>query len=199
MIITYIPYFGNISFWTEVLSHDGDWKLEKHEHYQKRTLRNRTHIVDSQGLQQLSIPLQKGKNGQTLISDVQIAEVESWRKKHWSGIKTAYGKSPFFPYYENQIKDAIFYESKTLWDFNLNTINVVLDILGVSKKPLFSNEYQKTFSVETKDLRNHDFLESIPHPTYGQLFEDRLGKVKNPSILDVIFCLGPSAPAVLKM
>ena len=93
--------------------------LEQHEHYQKRSARNKALVPLGNGVAFLSIPLQKGKNQQQPIRDVRISYLENWQRLHWLTIQSAYGKSPFFIHYADSL--APLYERKEtfLFDWNL--------------------------------------------------------------------------------
>ena len=68
--------------------------VEACENYQKGSLRNRCFIAGPNGVQRLSIPLEKGKHRQMPIRDVRIAYDEPWQRQHWRSISTAYGNAP---------------------------------------------------------------------------------------------------------
>ena len=81
--------------------------LEAHEHYQKRSYRNRAQLVGANGLMLLSVPLKKGKHQQMPIHKVEIDYKKPWFSEHWHSIKSAYGKSPFFEFYAEPIEQMI--------------------------------------------------------------------------------------------
>ncbi len=100
--------------------------LEAWEHYQKGSLRNRAHIAGPNGVQLLSIPLLKGKNQQTPIREVRIANHEQWQRQHWRAIKTAYGNAPYFEHYADGLEAFYEREYEFLFDFNLALMEFVL-------------------------------------------------------------------------
>ncbi|MEM1217054.1 MAG: WbqC family protein [Bacteroidota bacterium] len=172
--------------------------LEAHEHYQKRSGRNRCRIVGANGIQRLSLPLAKGKNQQQPIRDVRLAYYENWRHQHWQSIRSAYGNSPFYPYYADEL--ATFYERRYifLWDLNYELLTWVLGCLQWDRSVQLTERYE--VAVAGRDLRagvRPNDETDLPFPPYGQVFQERHGFVDNLSILDLLFCQGPQADLYL--
>jgi hypothetical protein len=69
--------------------------LEKKEHFEKQSFRNRCHILTAQGVERLVIPL-TSKSGKVLITDVRIDYTQKWLNNHWRTLESAYRSSPFF-------------------------------------------------------------------------------------------------------
>jgi hypothetical protein len=173
--------------------------LEAHEHYQKRSYRNRAHIVGANGLQRLSIPLKKGKNQQQPIREVQLAQHESWSKQHWQSIISAYGNAPFFPYYADDLASVFNQTYDKLWDFNLDILQLLFRLLQWNTPLQYTDEYHRTYPAHVQDIRNQirpattTDLNPVHFPTYPQVFTERHGFLANLSILDLLFCQGPQA------
>ena len=55
------------------------------------------------------------------MKDIRISDQANWRHVHWNALLSAYGESPFFEYYQDDIRP--FYEKKYefLFDFNMET------------------------------------------------------------------------------
>ena len=180
--------------------------FEGHEHYQKGSYRNKCVIIQSSGYQTLSIPLSKGKNEKKPIKEVEIHDAENWRRLHWQSIKTAYGRSPYFDYYGDEIKAILMLEHSYLFEYNLAVLQKVCLLIGLELNHSISEDYADKIEAGVDDLRalikpNRTFEEQDQNYTavpYSQVFEDRLGFSKNPSILDLIFCAGPAAILVLE-
>lgn len=170
--------------------------LEQHEHYQKRSCRNRFSIVDHQGLKSISIPLKKGKHEQMPISEVEISYDSDWQYQIIKTIRTAYGKSAYFEFYYPGFEKAWNQKIELLTLFNAS-------IFAWLQKSLKTRiEMQSTLSFELN--YNEEFLDirsKIPQWSqdyYPQVFEDRLGFVQGASVLDLLFCLGPESSPYLK-
>ncbi|MEM8524307.1 MAG: WbqC family protein [Bacteroidota bacterium] len=175
--------------------------IEQYEHYQKRSYRNRCHIMGANGLLRLSIPLQSGKNQQMNIREVRISYQENWQQLHWKSIASAYRNAPFFEYYADYL--APFFEQKEefLFDWNHKLLLQLLDLLQLENNVQLSEQYEPTptfpivdrrDSIRAKKSRHKEALsfETIP---YVQVFQERHGFVPNLSILDLLFCTGPQA------
>jgi hypothetical protein len=117
MTLLYSAYFPPLS-WFSILWQQDHIIIEAAENYQKGSFRNRCHIAGPNGMQRLSVPLEKGKHQKTPIREVRISYTEPWQRLHWRAIKTAYGNAPFFEHYETEL--AVFFEKKYPFLFDLN-------------------------------------------------------------------------------
>ena len=94
-------YIGACSYWN-ILLKSSAITIDKEEHYTKRSYRNRAHILGANGLLRLSIPLERGKQQHSKMKDVRISYNERWQDLHWQSFTSAYRRSPFFEYYEDE-------------------------------------------------------------------------------------------------
>lgn len=177
-------------------------KIERYETYQKMSFRNRTVIAGSNGLINLSVPLEKGRSQKLLIRDIKISYSENWQEQHWRSIKSCYGNSPFFEYYENSLFLQFQQKQVFLLDLNLSLMEWVKKQLKLNAVLEMTEAYQTDPGPEIFDGRNLSkpkTLEEGSEPIrYTQVFEDRIGSQPNLSILDLIFCVGPAANSLLK-
>lgn len=188
----YIPSVEFFAHW----HYHGHMLIEAHEHFQKRTWRNKTAIQGSNTALILTVPLKKGKHHQKLITDVEIAYDEAWHRIHYNSISTAYGKTTFFNEVEEDIKELLYSNRNKLWDLNVALIEYLAGILPGTRGFKFTNDYLVQYPDEIIDLRNGipGGITGVPIeklPTYDQV--QRLGKthIPNLSILDVLCHLGP--------
>ena len=167
--------------WFVVIRDATEFALEAHENYQKGGWRNRCRIAGPNGVQLLSIPLEKGKHQQTPIRDVRISYAENWQKVHWRSIRTAYGNAPYFEHYEEDL--ARFFQTKAdfLFDFNLGLIQFLLKKTGWIGSVIFTSGYQ-----------GQSELPEFTTKSYPQVFEDRHGFLPGLSMLDALLCCGPA-------
>ena len=188
-------YFSTIMQYPSVI-------LEKNEHFQKGTYRNRCQIATAQGAQMLSVPLKKGKNNQQLITDVLISNDVNWQRPLWRTLQSAYGNAPYWEHYAPVFKPFFTKKYERLFDYNLEIFLTLLKILKLDKSISisFTDTYHTNFT-EGVDFRNQC---AIHKPTdqngrYAQIFEDRNGFIPNLSVLDLIFCQGRQSLDILRM
>ena len=96
--LLWLPYLSKIV-------HSDSFIVLDDVEFTKNGYQNRNQIKTSQGALVLSVPV-KQKLAQT-IEQVQVLD-DGWRKKHWSSIRQAYARAPFFSTYEAEL--ASFYE-----------------------------------------------------------------------------------------
>ena len=113
-------YFGTVQWYKRLCQPEQVW-IERWESFQKQTLRNRCLIASANGVQALTVPVEHSA-GNCLVKDVRISDHGNWRHLHWNALRSAYGKSPFFDYYEDDLHP--FFENINpnrwayLFDFN---------------------------------------------------------------------------------
>lgn len=189
-----ISYFGPIAYYSTILHYP--CQLEIHENYQKRSIRNRTQILSSNGPINISIPLKKGKTNLP-ITKVQIAYDEPWYDNHLKSIISAYGTAPYFDFYIDKMIDL--YKSKTelLFDFNTKAHLMVNSIIGLNDIS-HTISYDKSDQVLRLDFGQKEKLPDLLIPEYAQVFTEKYGFTPNLSILDLIFNVGPESKQILQ-
>ena len=203
-ILIELPYLGSLPYYSKLLLHPQIW-IEQQEHYSKGSFRNRCHIATANGVLALSIPLLKGKHQQAPIREVAIDNRANWQQQHWRSIKTAYGNSPFFEYYAPGLAQLYQQPFTHLFDFCWAAQELLLQFLNFSPNLVLTSAYQTVPAAEVLDFRQQllpknysTYQDKYYHPLpYPQVFEDRQGFLPNLSILDLLFCTGPEAPAHL--
>ena len=204
-ILLELQYFGPVQYYTKFIQHKSVC-IEQHENYRKGSFRNRCILASANGTVSLSIPLLKGKHQQTCIRNVAIDNKSNWQLMHWRSIQTAYGNSPFFDFYKDDL--APFFQRKytLLFDFCRDVHELVLELLQIAPSISYSTEYVKVTDDSVLDFRSKLLPKNYHNnpdvhfvsQAYPQVFEDRLGFVPNLSILDLLFCLGPEAVSHLQ-
>lgn len=197
MLVTTTAYFPPISHFSLAISH-GSWLWEAHENYQKGGWRNRCQIAGPNKVELLSIPLVKGKHQSTPIQDVEISYTSDWVRLHKRSISAAYGRSPYFEHYSPLIFDILDKRLKSLWTLNLELHKKLLNILVISKLFDLTYKYHHRYMAPTLDLRKKSSFVDVHDLPYPQVFEDRHGFLPDLSILDLLFCLGPSGSIHLR-
>lgn len=203
-LILPVFYLGNIQYWSKLV-HQKNIKFNDVENYPKGSFRNRCHIVSSQGLLRLSIPLVGGKHAGQKYTEVKIDQQENWQKKHWQSLCTCYGSAPFFHHYADKLHVLYNQPFIYLWEWNLSLTKMILSMLPIEQPDI---RFLSEESVSEPRLDLSTFFSPKPrfnltdnawiNTEYPQVFENTLGFLPNASILDLIFCQGPYAINVLR-
>ena len=131
-------YFGPIQ-WYQKLNRYDECLIERHESFIKQTYRNRMLIPTTNGPLSLTIPTNHDIS--LSMKDIRISDHANWRHVHWNALLSAYGESPFFEYYQDDIRP--FYEKKYefLFDFNMETTAKMIELLDIRPKISVTDEY----------------------------------------------------------
>ena len=195
MKVIHPSYFPNILTFSYVLHEPTCWEV--HDNYQKQTFRNRTYISNDRGKHILSIPIiHVGKEqGRQKYKDVLIDNSYPWQRQHWRTLQTAYRTSPFFEFYEDEIKQLYDQPYDKLLDYNLKTIETIFECLQMEMPKASTKEFEVSLS-EHEDFRyliNAKLKHNLTIEPYTQVFGDRHGFIPNLSILDLLFNMGPNS------
>ena len=193
-------YFPNIQTFSYSMHHPVCWEVE--DNYQKQTFRNRTYICTDRGKHIMSIPIiHAGKaNGRQKYKEVALDNSYPWQRQHWRTLETAYRTSPFFEFYEDDIKPLYTSSFELLMDFNLKTIATIFDCLQCEMPKLTSKAYEEhpTDKTDYRFLVSAKLGNQLSMEPYIQVFGDRHGFIPNLSILDLLFNMGPNTVEYLK-
>lgn len=191
MVVAPFLTFPNISWWMQVVQAD-KLVLDKWEHFQKMTYRNRYRISGANNSILLSVPLEKGRNQRMAMAEVKIFNEERWQTQHWRTLVSVYRRSPFFDHYEDGLRPLFEQQFTYLVDFNVATIEWAKKQLKLPFETEVAESYIKDYPADIIDLRNAKNY-PVKLPEYYQVFEDRIGFVPDLSILDLLFSEGPGA------
>ena len=196
-ILLPIFYLPPVSWFAVFLKEENEIVLEQYENFPKQTFRNRTNIYGANGRLSLIIPI--NHSGERVMKEIKVSHRENWQKLHWKSIKTAYQSSPYFEFYEDKLQKIFEFESDSLIQFNLNALKIVLDILKTEKAYSLNIEYVKIPLEENYREKFSAKKESeIEMEEYYQTFTDKMGFMKDLSILDLICNKGPETLTYLK-
>ncbi|WP_067033292.1 WbqC family protein [Allomuricauda sp. CP2A] len=199
-ILVHPTYFPSIATFTTLVQNDVVW--EAHDNFQKQTYRNRCYICTDKGKHMLNIPIKHvgGNEGRQKYSDVEIENEYNWKKVHWRTLETAYRTSPFFEFYEDDIRPLYEGNEASLYEFNMRTVQTVADIIGVE----IPVEKTSTYELQPEKHSDARFLVEakrelpIKMEPYTQVFGERHGFIPNLSVLDLLFNEGTNTLSYLK-
>jgi hypothetical protein len=177
--------------------------FEVSDFYEKQTYRNRLYIQSANAKQMLSVQVKHTHtDGKQLYKDVLVSNDFDWQKLHWRSLETAYRTSPYFEFYEDDLLPVFEKKYKYLVDLNLDTIQIINDLLEIDLSFELTETFQKDYEP-TEDLRylknakkELDIVQKMP--VYTQMFNDRHPFMPNLSILDLLFMEGPNATTYLE-
>lgn len=200
-------YFGPISWYRHLACTKEPVYLEACENFIKQTDRTRCRIMTANGIQMLSVPVtMPDKNlsqNSGNIRHIRISDHNNWRHLHWQALCSAYGNSPFFEFYADDIRPFFEHKWEYLFIYNKEiTLKMceLLDINPVIKetesfgKESAPNEDETATSEPAKAAFMADnIVADTPQRPYYQVFRSRYGFVPDLSILDLLFNMGPES------
>ena len=201
-------YFGPVQWYQKLYRYD-KVQVEACDNFIKQTYRNRCVIAAANGLQALTVPVERtaddnmdangAQPGKCLMKDIRISDHGNWRHLHWNALTSAYGESPFFEFYADDIRP--FFERKWtfLYDFNAEICAKMCELIGLEPAIEPTTEYIPAESPALAGI--HDYRDAIhpKHPAedgtftprrYYQVYERKYGFSPNLSILDLLFNMG---------
>ena len=180
--------------WFAAVAHSHSASVEAFETFQKQSFRNRCNIYSPDGVQQLLVPVLHA--GSRFIRDIRIDYSKNWLHHHRRAIATAYGPTPFFKYYWDELDAILGRKHEFLFEMNMALSERILAMLSIDRPLQLTSEYESA-PTGLCDLRSaiHPKKEipAADFKPYYQIFSDRHGWLPNLSILDLLFSEGPAA------
>lgn len=190
-------YFGPIQ-WYQKLYRAEHVIIEQWESFQKQTYRNRCLIATTNGIQALTVPVEHSDS--QLIKDIRLSDHGNWRHLHWNALQSAYGESPYFEYYQDDIRP--FFEKRWVYllDFNEAIRQKMCELIDIQPEVTYNTRYM----ADCGSLDMDDFRSAInpKHPIqdddfetkcYYQVYQMKHGFISNLSVLDLLFNMGPES------
>ncbi|MDU8886554.1 WbqC family protein [Yeosuana sp. MJ-SS3] len=197
-IVIHLTYFPNIAHFVGMLKAN-ELTFEIDDNYQKQTYRNRAYIYAANGKLLLNIPVIHTQKNRQKYRDVKIANISKWQELHWKSLESAYRTSPFFEFYEDDLKPLFTTKANYLMDFNFKCFETICDCiqldLNISKTVKFEKEVKD--KADYRILVNAKKEQSFEFESYTQVFINKHGFISNLSILDLLFNEGPNTSQYL--
>ena len=158
---------------------------------------------------------EKGEDSSRLITDIRISNHGNWRHLHWNALMSAYGDSPFFDYYVDDLKPFFEDRWENLFDFNMAITHKMCELLDIHPNIQFTENYipsrkeeggrrkensvdSPIFNSQFSILNFRDVIrpknpipdETFTPQTYYQVYQKKWGFQPNLSILDLLFNMG---------
>jgi hypothetical protein len=208
MTILPITYLGSVDYFAHLMREE--CIIDIGENWVKQTARNRAEILTAGGVAALTVPVHGGSNGVKIrTKDIRIDNSKRWQHTHWQALVSAYRNSPFFDHYEEWFAPIYGKNFEFLADLNLELLDVLTHALKLGRGAVkISMEWVEP-SPDDLDLRGKKALRRVENPTksstenpifqeYTQVFSDRTPFIPGLSIVDLLFCEGPSARELLR-
>jgi hypothetical protein len=172
--------------------------------FEKQAYQNRAYISGANKVQRLTVPLKQGKTRQA-FRDIEIDYQDNWPRKLWTAIASAYGKTPYFPYYAPKVEQLLKSRQRFLVDLNEGSLALLASGLKMDLRYQWLSETSSAELAGQHDTRGFihprrpwqedEQFEPVP---YAQAFLERFGFLPNLSGLDLLFNEGPQGRAILK-
>ena len=188
--------------------------------YRRRTMQNRGRLRTPQGWQWISVPLKGGQRGRP-IAEVRLENRERWLVKHWRSFQYNYRSTPYFEFYEPEVKPFFEREWTHLGALTCASVELLAGLMDLptplvrasrlpgAPRTAAAIEEALRASGETAALRvpasgraeglseaeKAGGMFHFDAPTYRQNFE---GFEPGMSAADLLFNLGPEAAARLR-
>ena len=130
MTILPLCTFPNIDY-VKTLVNTPDVTIDVGENYVKQSLRNRFELTGPNGRFASTLHIQGQGGIKTPFKEVLLND-DDWRRVIVRSIESSYGKAPFFDHYIDDLKDLFGGNQKTLFQFNMMSLEWVAQSLGLA-------------------------------------------------------------------
>ena len=189
-------YFGPVQWYQKLCSFE-HILIEQHETWVKQSYRNRCLIATTQGVQALTVPVSFDDDGHHTTRDARISDHGNWRHLHWQALQSAYGDSPFFEFYADELA-PFFHERRWtfLMDLNDEICAKMCGFIDITPSLHHTDYYVHETPCDYRTAIRPKYPEADPDfmvRPYWQVYQQKHGFLPNLSILDLLFNMGPES------
>jgi len=196
-------YFGTAEHYA-LLAKSARVIIDTGEHYERQSYRTRTGIIGPNGKQDLIVTIDRRSGEKMPMHTVGLSYTEPWNARHVQAIRSAYGQTPWFIHYIDEIEGVLMQRYSCLLDLDLATMRLAMKWLQLNNELLISPTYVEELTTSLRDHRTdlHPKRELPKGITrvgpYTQVFADRHGFAGRSSIIDLVMNTGPDAAAIIR-
>lgn len=194
-----LQYFANVNWYKKAYKYKYVY-LSSFDIHTKMSFRNRTMIAGATGPLRLSVPVVDGRNERQFYKEVKLVDGR-WRIEHFRAIVSCYNRSPWFEYYRDEMAELFQNPFEYLFDWNLHCHEWVVKKLGLGNPFKITNGdeiFEGDYENAVNEFAPGSWSNQANLPVYTQVFKEKTGFLAGLSILDLLFCEGPSAAEWLK-
>ncbi|MFV8322490.1 WbqC family protein [Flavobacterium sp. LB3P21] len=199
-ILIHPTYFPSISHFSAMVQSE-NITFEIEDNFQKQTNRNRTYIYSPNGIQLLNIPVKHSKESHQKTKNIKIETNFDWQKQHFKSLEAGYRSSPFFEFFEDDIRPIFEKKYTFLLDLNFDVFDILSKCFRIKQDYTTTTEYfhevDTTIITDFRALVNGKKDLSV-FESYTQVFDDKYGFINNLSVIDLLFNEGKYAMDYLK-
>ena len=199
-ILIHPTYFPSISHFAAMVQSE-NITFEVEDNFQKQTNRNRAYIYSPNGIQLLNIPVKHSKESHQKTKDIKIETDFDWQKQHFKSLEAGYRSSPFFEFFEDDIRPIFEKKYSFLLDLNFEVFTILSKCFRLKLDYTTTTEYFHEVNTNTiTDFRGlvNGKKDLSVFESYTQVFDDKHGFINNLSVLDLLFNEGKYAIDYLK-
>ena len=200
VLITDLLYLPPLAYFVAVKDAQ-EIHVDPHDTLTRNSYVNKAEVLLANKKETLIVPVH-GLRKKHAIKDVKIDYHQKWLNVHLRGIQSAYGKSPFFEYFYDDLERIYLRKHSFLIDLNFDLLTFCLEFMRWDVRLVVKEKGEDVLEendirglVHPKSLTGRDKIYK-PHP-YLQIFGANF--VPNLSIVDLLFCEGPVATEVLNL
>lgn len=186
-------YLGSVDYYASIVANGGAEIAAGMRFDKRRKATHRCVIADTRGELTLTVPIVKPVSlTNARWSDIIISDHNHWWNLHITALRSAYGRTPFYEFYEDDFTAIINADAagRRLIDLDADLDRLLRRLMGITDCKVMLSYDTKTAAVP--DEREAAVIE------YYQLRSATLGFLPHLSAVDLLFNMGPESAVVLR-